>query len=39
LIIDNQSIETNKELTVLRQIEIGKDEQNNPRLITLISVG
>ena len=39
LLINNQSIKTKKELTVLRQIEIGKDGQNNPRLISLISVG
>jgi hypothetical protein len=39
LIIDKQSIETRKELIVVRQIEIGRDGQNNPRLISLISVG
>ena len=39
LYINNQSIKSKKELTVLRQIGIGKDEQNNPRLISLLSVG
>ena len=39
LIINKQSIEAQKELTILRQIKIGKDEQSNPRLISLLSVG
>jgi hypothetical protein len=39
LIIDEQSIQTKKELIVVRQIEIGKDGEKNPRLISLISVG
>ena len=39
LFINNQSIKTNKELTLVHQIDIGNDWENNRRLISLISVG
>jgi hypothetical protein len=39
LFINNQSLKTNKELTLVRQIDISNDWENNQRLISLISVG
>jgi hypothetical protein len=39
LYINNQSIKSKKELTLVRQIELGKVRQSNRRLVSLISVG
>jgi hypothetical protein len=38
LFINNQSIKTKKELSLVRQIDLGRDKENNPRLLSLISV-
>ena len=39
LYINNQSIKSKKELSLVRQIELGKVRQSNRRLVSLISVG
>ena len=38
LFINNQSIKAKKELSLVRQIDLGRDEENNPRLLSLISI-